>query len=209
MELKEPARRLPDDLRAEFGPVLPRAVRRGNGRPPAGGTDCLHALLSVLASGIAREMLPRCPPSYQAVQRRLRVWPAADAFLTAWRRLAERSERPHGSTGATCCSTGRRGRPKRGRGVGAVAGGSRTERDRPPSGQRRPGHAARRNRPTRRRAADAGFRLRPARKGQAGVGRVRQSVERCHNFFAQFGRIRVRLDRGRERFLGGVRWPPT
>jgi hypothetical protein len=58
------------------------------------------------------------------------------------------------------------------------------------------------NRPTRRRVADAGFRLRPTRKGRTGIGRVRQAVERCHNFFAQFGRIRVRLDRSRERFLG-------
>lgn len=60
------------------------------------------------------------------------------------------------------------------------------------------------NRPTRDRVAAAGFRLRPNRPGTPGVGKVRQSVERCHNFFAQFGRIRVRLDRSRRRFLGWV-----
>jgi hypothetical protein len=58
------------------------------------------------------------------------------------------------------------------------------------------------NRPTRRRVAGAGFRLRPTRTGTTGIGRVRQAVERCHNFFAQFGRIRVRLDRNAEWFLG-------
>lgn len=58
------------------------------------------------------------------------------------------------------------------------------------------------NTPTRRRVADAGFRLRPTRKGKTGIGTVRQSVERCHNVFAPFGRIRVRLDRSRKRFLG-------
>lgn len=59
------------------------------------------------------------------------------------------------------------------------------------------------NRPTRGRVTGAGFRLRPTRRGKkTGVGKVRQAVERCHNFFAQFGRIRVRLDRARKRFLG-------
>ncbi len=60
------------------------------------------------------------------------------------------------------------------------------------------------NGPTRRRIADAGFRLRPVRKGRKGVGRVRQAVERCHNFLAQFGRLRVRLDRTRRRYLNWV-----
>jgi transposase len=96
MELNELARRLPDAIWAEFEPVLPRTVWQGNGRPPADDRACLHALLYVLASGIAWEMLPWCFPSYKTVQRRLRVWLAADAFLTAWRRLAQRYERLHG-----------------------------------------------------------------------------------------------------------------
>ena len=33
---------------------------------------------------------------------------------------------------------------------------------------------------------------------------IRQSVERCHNFFAQFGRIARRWDRSARRFLGWV-----
>ena len=60
------------------------------------------------------------------------------------------------------------------------------------------------NGPTRRRIADAGFRLRPVRRGRRGVGKVRQAVERCHNLLAQFGRLRTRLDRTRRRYLNWV-----
>jgi transposase len=62
------------------------------------------------------------------------------------------------------------------------------------------------NRPTERRAHAAGFRLRAPKRGQkeAGVGKTRQSVERCHNFFAQFGRVARRWDRSARRFLGWV-----
>jgi len=61
------------------------------------------------------------------------------------------------------------------------------------------------NGPTRGRVAEAGFRLRVRRKGKKeGVGRIRQAVERCHNFFAQFGRIARRLDRSARRFLGWI-----
>ena len=79
-------------------------------------------------------------------------------------------------------------------------GGATDERSRPTV------HAdgAYQNGPTRKRVADAGFRLRPIRKGGKGVGRVRQAVERCHNFLAQFGRLRVRLDRARKRYLNWV-----
>lgn len=59
------------------------------------------------------------------------------------------------------------------------------------------------NEPTRRRIAAAGFRLRPRSRGP-GAGRVRQAVERCHNFLAQFGRLRVRLDRSHGRYLNWV-----
>lgn len=60
------------------------------------------------------------------------------------------------------------------------------------------------NQPSRTRAKEAGFRLRAPRRGQqeAGVGKIRNAVERCHNFFAQFGRIARRLDRSAKRFLG-------
>lgn len=96
MELKELARRLPDDIWREFEPILPAVVWQGNGRPPVGNKECLHALLYVLASGVAWEMLPWCFPSSKTVQRRLKVWLAADAFLVVWRRLAERYQQWHG-----------------------------------------------------------------------------------------------------------------
>jgi transposase len=62
------------------------------------------------------------------------------------------------------------------------------------------------NRPTRQRAREAGFRLQAPPRGrkEPGVGKVRNAVERCHNFFAQFGRIARRLDRSVKRFLGWV-----
>lgn len=96
MQLKDLARHLPEDIWAIFEPLLPAKVWVGNGRPPCGNRECLHALLYVLASGISWEMLPWCFPSYKTVQRRLRDWLRKDAFLTGWRQLAERYERLHG-----------------------------------------------------------------------------------------------------------------
>jgi hypothetical protein len=60
------------------------------------------------------------------------------------------------------------------------------------------------NKPSRERAQAAGFRLHAPGRGQkqSGVGKVRNAVERCHNFFAQFGRVGRRLDRSAKRFLG-------
>lgn len=62
------------------------------------------------------------------------------------------------------------------------------------------------NAPTYQRARRARFRLRAPRRRQrlSGLGRVRSAVERCHNFFAQFGRIARRLDRSAQRYLGWV-----
>jgi hypothetical protein len=62
------------------------------------------------------------------------------------------------------------------------------------------------NRPTRERARAAGFRLRAPGRGQKrpGLGKVRNAVEGCHNFFAQFGRVARRLDRSGRWFLGWV-----
>ena len=96
MQLKDLGRRLPDDIWAIFEPILSARVWAGNGRPPATNRDCLHALLYVLASGVAWEFLPWCFPSYKTVQRRLRDWMRRDAFLTPWARLAERYEQAHG-----------------------------------------------------------------------------------------------------------------
>jgi len=60
------------------------------------------------------------------------------------------------------------------------------------------------NQPSQARARVAGFRLHAPRRGkkEPGVGKVRNAVERCPNFFAQFGRIARRLDRSAKRFLG-------
>jgi len=63
------------------------------------------------------------------------------------------------------------------------------------------------NRPSQERAAAAGFGLEAPRRGRprpVGVGRIRCAVERCHAFFAQFGRIVRRLDRSARRYLGWV-----
>lgn len=62
------------------------------------------------------------------------------------------------------------------------------------------------NGPTRQRARAAGFRMQAPKRGERrpGVGKVRNAVERCHNFFAQFGRIARRWDRSARQFLGWV-----
>jgi transposase len=96
MQLKDLARRLPEDVWAVFAPVLPPKVWCGNGRKPYPNRECLHALLYVLAAGIAWEMLPPCFPSYKTVQRRLAEWLALDAFHTAWAGLAGRYQRLRG-----------------------------------------------------------------------------------------------------------------
>ena len=96
MRLKDFARRLPDEVWAEFEPVLPAVAWAGNGRPPIGNRECLHAVLYVLASGVAWEMLPWCFPSYKTVQRRLAVWSELDAFRRVWGRLAARYQERHG-----------------------------------------------------------------------------------------------------------------
>lgn len=120
MQLKDLARRLPDDIWAEFEPILPAQVRAGVGRPPVPNRDCLHALLYVLAAGISWEFLPWCFPSYKTVQRRLREWMRRDAFLTAWGRLAGRYERVHGINWDQVLLDGakkpsKKGAPRRGR----------------------------------------------------------------------------------------------
>lgn len=63
------------------------------------------------------------------------------------------------------------------------------------------------NRPSKERAAAAGFRMEAPKRGktrQPGVGRIRCAVERCHAFLSQFGRIARRWDRTAKRYLGWV-----
>jgi transposase len=96
VQLTDFARRLPDEVWDLFEPLLPARVWSGNGRPPAGNRECLHAVFYGLISGIAWRMLPLGFPSYKTAQRRLKLWLQRDAFREAWRRLAERYERLHG-----------------------------------------------------------------------------------------------------------------
>ena len=58
--------------------------------------------------------------------------------------------------------------------------------------------------PSQERARWAGFRLLAPKRGtaQPGVGKIRHAVERCHNFFAQFGRVFRRFARSARRYLG-------
>jgi len=96
MELKDVARRLPEDLWAIFEPILPPVLWCGNGRKPYPNRECFHALLYVLVAGIGWELLPVCFPSYKTVQRRLKRWLALDVFHTAWEQLAQRYQRFQG-----------------------------------------------------------------------------------------------------------------
>jgi transposase len=99
MQLTDFARQLPEEVWELFQPLLPPVVWCGNGRPPASNYDCLHAVFSVLVSGIAWRMLPKGFPSYKTVQRRLKGWLQLDTFRTAWQQLAQRYEALHGRNG--------------------------------------------------------------------------------------------------------------
>lgn len=90
MQLKDFAHRLPDEVWDLFEPRLPPQNWCGNGRPPKTNRECFHALMSVLVTGIAWELLPAGLPSYKTVQRRLKLWLALDVFHQAWQQLAER-----------------------------------------------------------------------------------------------------------------------
>jgi hypothetical protein len=59
------------------------------------------------------------------------------------------------------------------------------------------------NGPTQARARRAGFQLQAPRRGKAQprVGKIRNAVERCHNFFTQFGRVVRRFDRSARHYL--------
>ena len=82
--LERVARRLPEEVWAAFEPVLPAVVWKGNGRPPKGNRECLHAVIYVAASGIAWKMMPGCFPSYKTVQGRFKQWLTSDAFRRVW-----------------------------------------------------------------------------------------------------------------------------
>jgi hypothetical protein len=60
------------------------------------------------------------------------------------------------------------------------------------------------NSPRQERAVRAGFRFQAPQRGkaQAGVGQMRNAVERCHKCFAQVGRIFRRFDRSARHYWG-------
>jgi transposase len=96
VELKDIAKRLPEDIWDVFEPLLPPVIWCGNGRPPPSNKECLHGLLYVLVSGITWEMLPPWWPSCKTIQRRLKRWLELDVFRTAWSQLADKYERLQG-----------------------------------------------------------------------------------------------------------------
>jgi transposase len=96
MQLKDFARRLPDEVWDLFEPILPPRIWCGNGRKPKTNRACFHALMYVLVTGIPWEMLPGGFPSYKTVQRRLKLGLALDVFHQAWQQLAARYQEWHG-----------------------------------------------------------------------------------------------------------------
>ncbi len=86
MELKDIARRLPDEIWRVFEPILPPVAWVGNGRKPRSNPDCLHGILYVLVAGIPWEMMPAGFPSCKTCLRRLGDWFASGCFLEAWRK---------------------------------------------------------------------------------------------------------------------------
>ncbi|HYQ91514.1 MAG TPA: transposase [Candidatus Competibacteraceae bacterium] len=99
MQLKDFARRLPDEMWDLFEPISPPRIGCGNGRKPKTNQDCFHALMDVLVMGIPWERLPVELPFYKTVHRRLKPWLALDRFHQAWQQLAARYQELHGING--------------------------------------------------------------------------------------------------------------
>jgi transposase len=99
MQLTDFARKVPEEVWALFAPILPPVVWCGNGCPPYDNRECLHAVLYGLVTGMGWRMLPPGFPSYQTVQRRLKVWLQPDAFRRVWPQVAHRYETLQGLNG--------------------------------------------------------------------------------------------------------------
>lgn len=84
MELKDIARKLPEEIWEVFKPLLPKVVWVGNGRPPCSNRDCLHGVLYVLVTGIPWEMMPKGFPSYKTCLSRFKAWLRLGVFQKAW-----------------------------------------------------------------------------------------------------------------------------
>ena len=225
MQLTDVARHLPEAVWHLFQPLLPPVVWCGNGRLPARNSDCLPAVFSVLVSGSAWRRLPTGFPSYKTVRRRRAVWLPLDTCRTAWQQLASRYEALPGIHGDQLLLDGANSRHKGGEQTGPspvergqcgtafhLAGDARAR----PLGAvvtvearsmpRAQADGADGNQPTPARAQRAGCRLPAPQRGQRqpGVGPMRHAVERCHNFFAQFGRVFRRFDRSVRRYLAWI-----
>jgi len=96
MELKDIARKMPEEIWEVFEPLLPKVVWVGNGRPPCSNRDCLHGVLYVLVTGIPWEMMPKGFPSYKTCLSRFKAWLRLGVFQKAWQSLAERYDRLKG-----------------------------------------------------------------------------------------------------------------
>lgn len=96
MELRDMAKRLPQEIWACFEPILPSVQWSGVGRPPYSNQVCLHGVLYVLITGIGWEYVPSNFPCGKTLQGRLTRWVECEAFLTAWQQLAKRYEQFHG-----------------------------------------------------------------------------------------------------------------
>jgi hypothetical protein len=82
MKLTDFVRGVPGDLWAIFEPILPPVVWQGNGRKPYPNRACLHALLYVLAAGIANG--PGRPASACVLLAVVRSKPVWARFATRW-----------------------------------------------------------------------------------------------------------------------------
>lgn len=114
VELKDIARRLPNEIWSVFDPLLPPAVWVGNGRPPSSNRDCLHGILYVLITGIAWEMMPPCFPCYKTCQTRYKQWLEMGAFQQAWTIAASRYDDLRGINWDQICVDGSKHPAKKG-----------------------------------------------------------------------------------------------
>lgn len=114
MEIKDIARRLPEEIWTVFEPILPPAVWAGNGRKPHSNHACLHGILYVLVAGIPWETMPPNFPSYKTCQRRLDHWIETGCFQQAWRKLVDDYDALHGINGDRLCLDGSKHPAKKG-----------------------------------------------------------------------------------------------
>lgn len=114
MELKDIARKLPEEIWQVFEPLLPKVVWGGNGRPPCSNQDCLHGVVYVLVTGIPWEMMPKGFPSYKTCLDRFKAWLHLGVFQEGWQNLAERYDCLKGINWDQICIDGSKHPSKKG-----------------------------------------------------------------------------------------------